>query len=201
LAFCTTLRYLSDVEKNTPSPGHAIPLQGKLLLAGPTLQDSIFDHSVVLLAEHSKQEGAFGLVLNRPTGHVVGDLLPDDAFSPLHKVAVHHGGPVSQEHLTFSAFWWSSKKNQLRWAIRISAEDAIAHSHRPGTLIRAFIGYSGWTPGQLESELSRDSWITTSPDGALLGRDHDRELWAEILRHLSPYHRILAEAPPDPMMN
>lgn len=155
----------------------------------------------MLLAEHSPKEGAFGLVLNHPTGHVVGDLLKDEAFAPLKKVAVHQGGPVSREHLTFSAFWWSKDKQALRWAIRISAEDAIAQSHRPGTLIRAFIGYSGWNPGQLEGEIRRNSWITARPDDELLGQEHDRELWAEILRHLSPFHRILAEAPEDPSLN
>jgi len=197
----TGLQYHEPVESKSSSSDQPIALQGQLLLADPSLRDGVFDHSVVLLAEHSSKSGAFGLVLNHPTGHVVGDLLKDDAFAPLRKVAVHQGGPVSCEHLTFSAFWWNHEKKQLRWAIRISAEDAIAHSHRPGTLIRAFIGYSGWNPGQLETELRRNSWITTKPDNALLGQNHDRELWTEILRHLSPYHRILAEAPPDPFLN
>ena len=189
------------MEPKSPSSDGPIALQGQLLLADPTLRDGIFHHSVVLLAEHSAKDGAFGLVLNHPTGHVVGDLLTDEAFSPLRKVAVHQGGPVSREHLTFSAFWWNQEKKQLRWAIRISAEDAIAHSHRPGTLVRAFIGFSGWTPGQLENELRRNSWIPARPDGTLLGQQHDSDLWADILRHLSPYHRILAEAPTDPFLN
>jgi putative transcriptional regulator len=189
------------MEGNAPAPDAPIALQGHLLLADPTLQDGYFDHSVVLLAEHKPKEGAFGLVLNQPTGHVVGDFLKDEIFAPLKKIAVHHGGPVSRDHLTFSAFWWNAEKKALRWAVRISAEDAISHSHRPGTLIRAFVGYSGWSPGQLETEIQRHSWIPIRPDNQLLGQNHDRELWAEILRHLSPFHRILAEAPHNPFLN
>ncbi|HEY8991765.1 MAG TPA: YqgE/AlgH family protein [Luteolibacter sp.] len=189
------------MDGNPPASDTPIALQGKLLLADPTLRDGVFNHSVVLLAEHNPKEGAFGLVLNHPTNHVVGDLLTDEVFAPLKKIAVHKGGPVSCDHLTFSAFWWNAEKKALRWAVRISAEDAIAHTHRPGTLVRAFVGYSGWSPGQLENELQRQSWIATRPNSHLLGQNHDRELWAEILRHLSPFHRVLAEAPDNPFLN
>lgn len=189
------------MDSDTPTPDHSIALQGQLLLADPSLRDGLFHRSVVLMAEHSITDGAFGLILNHPTGHVVGDLLKDETFFPLKKIAVHQGGPVAQEQLTFSAFWWNREKDALRWSIRISAEDAIAHSQRPGTLVRAFIGYSGWSPGQLENELRSNSWITTKPDPSLLGKTHDKALWADVLRDLSPFHRILAEAPEDPFMN
>jgi putative transcriptional regulator len=134
------------------SPNHSIQLAGKLLLADPSLRSSAFHRSVILLAEHQLDEGALGLILNQPTGQTVADFLPSEFFAPLHHLAVHHGGPVETEQLTFSSFWWSAKQG-LRWALRISAEDAAAHSQRPGRIVRAFIGYSGWTAGQLESEL------------------------------------------------
>ena len=182
------------------TPDSPIQLQGYLLLADPSLRDGTFDHSVILLAEHSPAEGAFGLILNHPTGRVVGDFLTDKDFGLLSRIPVHEGGPVGREQLTFSAFWWN-QKNGLRWSIRISAEDAIKHSHRPGTIVRAFLGHSGWSPGQIEGELRRNSWITTRPAPELLGSDHDRTLWYSILRHLSPFHRILAEAPANPSLN
>jgi len=187
------------VATHPSSPDSPIRLVGKLLLADPSLNDGIFNRAVVLLAEHSAQDGAFGLILNHPTDQVVGDFLEDEAFNALRQLAVHDGGPVMRDQLTFSAFWWS--KSRLRWAIRISAEDAIKHSQRPGTLVRAFIGYSGWSPGQLESELRRNSWITSKPDPELLGKSHDLTLWSSIMRGLSPFHRILAEAPADPSLN
>jgi len=188
------------VADDASTPGAPTQLQGFLLLADPSLRDGTFDHSVILLADHSPADGAFGLILNHPTERVVGDFLTDADLGPLRRIPVHDGGPVGREQLTFSAFWWS-KKDGLRWAIRISAEDAIKHSNRPGRIVRAFLGHSGWSPGQLEGELRRASWITTRPAPELLGADHDRSLWYSILRHLSPFHRVLAEAPANPLLN
>ncbi len=169
-------------------------------MADPSLRDGIFDHSVILVAEHSPDEGAFGLILNQPTGKLVGDYLTAPEFAPLSRIPVFTGGPVAREQLTFSAFWWSRKEG-LRWAIRISLEDAIKHAHRPGTIVRAFVGHSGWSPGQVEGELRRQAWITTRPAAELLGSEHDRHLWRGILRSMSPLHRVLAEAPANPSLN
>lgn len=180
-------------------PDTPIQLQGQLLLADPSLRDGTFHRSVILLAEHQTEQGAFGLILNHPTGKVVGDFLSGPEFASLKKLAVHDGGPVSQDQLTFSSFWWTKKG--LRWALRISTEEAVAHAHKPGRIVRAFVGYSGWTAGQLENELRRSSWITARPQPDLLGHEHDRGLWGELLRRLSPLHRILAEAPDDPFLN
>lgn len=177
-----------------------IQLQGQLLLADPSLRDGTFHRSVILLAEHQADQGAFGLILNQPTGKTVGDFLHGEEFAALQQLQVHHGGPVAEDQLTFSSFWWS-KKLGLRWAIRLSAKGAVAHSHRPGRIVRAYIGYSGWTAGQLENELRRSSWIAARPQPDLLGQAHDPQLWSELLRHISPLHRILAEAPEDPTLN
>jgi putative transcriptional regulator len=175
-------------------------LQGKLLLSDPSLRDGIFDHSVILLTHHTEEEGAHGLIINQPTGKVVGDLLPNEEFTSLRHLAVHAGGPVSQEMLTFSSFWWS-KKLGLRWAMRISKEEAANHAKKPGRIVRAFIGYSGWSAGQLENELRRDAWHTLDARSGLLGCAHDDSLWHALLGSISPLHRILAEAPRDPFLN
>lgn len=177
-----------------------IQLQGRLLLADPSLRDGIFNRSVILLAEHGAELGAFGLILNQPTGKTVGDFLGGEEFSALQHLSVHHGGPVAADQLTFSSFWWS-KKLGLRWAIRLSAKAAATHAHRPGRIVRAFIGYSGWTAGQLEKELRRSSWIVARSHATLLGQAHDTTLWSGLLRGISPLHRILAEAPDDPSLN
>ena len=188
---------VADASSNPDLP---IRLQGQLLLADPSLREGTFHRSVILLAEHAADQGAFGLILNHPTGKTVGDFLQGEDFAPLRKLAVHQGGPVGCDQLTFSSFWWS-KKQGLRWAIRLSAADAVVHARRPGRIVRAFVGYSGWTAGQLENELRRSSWIAARPQPDLLGHPHDRGLWSELLRQLSPLHRILAEAPDDPSLN
>lgn len=184
---------------NLPEP-EPQDLQGRLLFASPTLHGDIFDRSVILLSEHSPKDGAFGLILNRPTGQVVGDVLKDPLFHPLRHIGVHHGGPVGQNNLFFAALWWESSEH-LRIKHQISAEDAIKHHQQPGTLVRAFIGYSGWKPGQLENELERHTWIVTDPPADFLGYSHDQSLWGSTLRNLSPYHRLLADAPKNPFAN
>ncbi len=175
-------------------------LRGSLLIADPSLRDGTFDRSVILLTSHGVEEGAAGLILNHPTGKVVGDFLKGEEFTSLRHLAVHEGGPVMREQMTFSSFWWSRKLG-LRWAMRISAKQAAEHAHKPGRIVRAFIGYSGWSPGQLENELKRQSWFPVKPQSSLLGQAHDLSLWAELLRGMSPLHRILAEAPQDPFLN
>lgn len=188
------------MSNDPPKSEQPHPLQGKLLLADPSLRDGIFNRSVILLTDHSQDQGASGLILNHPTGRAVGEYLKSEEFAPLKHLAVHEGGPVSHDQLTFASFWWS-KKLGLRWAMRISAEQAAEHAHKPGRIVRAFIGYSGWSAGQLEGELQQNSWFPIGPQPDLLGRDHDRSLWSELLRGLSPLHRILAEAPENPLLN
>ncbi|MEM1084967.1 MAG: YqgE/AlgH family protein [Verrucomicrobiota bacterium] len=177
-----------------------IKLEGTLILADPSLRDGVFNRSVVLLAAHSAEEGAEGLILNHPTGHDVGHFLKDEAFAHLQRIPVHIGGPVSQEQMTFSAFWWNPTDG-LHWQLRLPAHEAIERAKQPGIIVRAFVGYSGWTAGQLEGELRRDSWITAKPDASLFGKEHNPSLWSAILRDMSPYHRILAEAPENPESN
>ena len=175
-------------------------LQGQLLLAAPSLGEGVFHRSVILLAAHSPGDGAFGLVLNHPTGRHIGDLLSDKAFAPLRNVPVHHGGPVEVEQLTFTAMW-TDPSGELHWEARISADQAIERVKDPSILVHAFVGHSGWSAGQLEGELRGASWIPARPHPNLIRLEHDLSLWAALLRQLSPYHQILAEAPSDPLQN
>ncbi|MFT4175770.1 MAG: YqgE/AlgH family protein [Luteolibacter sp.] len=185
---------------DSPHSSASPRVRGQLLLADPSLRDGTFFRSVVLISEHLPLEGAHGLILNHPTGNVVGDFLKGKDFVSLKHLPVHTGGPVSPDQLTFSAFWRTPERG-LEWAIRISAEEAIQHSQRSGTLVRAFIGYSSWSPGQLENELKRNTWIVTPPPSGLLGLEHDPKLWNHVMGGISPLHRILAEAPANPILN
>lgn len=174
-------------------------LEGRLLLADPSLRNGDFNKSVILLADHSPKEGAFGLVLNQPSGQTVGDLLPDSKFSALAKVAVHVGGPVSREQLIFGAFW--ERNSTFGFAVRISAEEAAAYLNQPGTLVRAFAGYSGWTQNQLEDEVEQKAWSVIAPQSELIKQSHNTSLWKELMREISPYHRILSDAPDEILAN
>lgn len=183
-----------------PKQTHPANLKGKILLADPGLQDQMFKKSVILVAQHQAAKGASGLILNHPTAQCVGDLLIAEEFSALKQLRVYLGGPVDQHNLTFASFW-THESSRLRYATRISAKRAISSIQQPGAIVRAFAGHSSWVPGQLEEEMDSDSWITTTAHAKILGLSHERTLWADILRTMSPFHKILAETPDDIFIN
>jgi putative transcriptional regulator len=180
-------------------PSEPPKLHGRLLLAAPLLRDGFFRQSVILVGEHSASEGAYGLVLNHPSGRTVGELLPDPQFASLAKIPVHLGGPVARDQLTFAAFW--SRNAQFQYATRISTEEAAASLAQTGTLVRAFAGYAGWSKNQLEEEIEQESWTVIETTPNLLSLSHDLTLWKTLMRAHSPYHRILAEAPGEILSN
>jgi len=91
------------------------------------------------------------LVLNHPTGKKVGEILTDPEFSALANIRVFAGGPVGRDHLTFAALW--AEGDYFGYSTRMSAEQAIQFTKKPGAVVHAFIGYSGWARIN-----SRTSW-------------------------------------------
>ena len=174
-------------------------LRKKLLLADPSLRDSTFHKSVVFLADYTPEEGAFGLILNHPSGRTVGDLISDPDFLELWQLPVHLGGPVARDQLTFAAF--HEHDGGLHSETRISIDEAKAYLDQPNTLVKAFAGYSGWSEGQLEEEVAQDAWIITDPKLKLLDFPHDTSLWKTVMSEISPYHRILAGTPDEILSN
>ncbi|MDB4409066.1 YqgE/AlgH family protein [Akkermansiaceae bacterium] len=180
------------------TPDHP-SLQNQFLISDPALRDGMFHRTVVFLVEHNETNGALGFILNRPSGQLVGDFLKGEEFSPISHVQVHVGGPVSQDHMTFAAFW--EEEGHFRYASRISAEEAVEFSHQPGRLVRAFVGYSAWDSGQLEGELETHSWFTNAVIPSLLGHTHDTNLWKKVLNQMSAYHQLIAKAPENILAN
>ena len=175
-------------------------LKGSIILADPRLQEPTFHQSVLLVTEHNKQYGAYGYILNRPIGKTVGDLLPDPDFSELIDVPVFMGGPVNTEHLTFSAMAWSEIGDDLQFSTHLSAQEANLHQME-GFSVRAFVGYSGWSEGQLENELKQEAWITRKAEKRIVEVSGMDRLWKEMLRDLSPWHRMIADEPDELGMN
>lgn len=174
-------------------------LAGRLLLADPSLRGGPFHKSVILLGDDAEDEGAFGLVLNQPSGRKVGDVLREPEFTSLSDLPVHLGGPVARDQLTFAAFW--QKDSRFGFALRISAEEAVAYLNQPDTLVRAYAGYAGWSKNQLEDELEISSWTVVEPPANLPTLSHDVTLWKTLMSAHSPYHRILADAPDEVLAN
>lgn len=179
-------------DKNPKSPC----LSGSLLLANPTMRDPNFAKAVVFMAAHNSDDGAFGYILNRPLEKKVADLLPDQELGALGDVPVYLGGPVSTDKLAFASLRWSQKKKTLRCVTHLSVQDAI-HELSMGRDVRGFVGYSGWSGGQLESELERSSWIIAPPRRVILTCHEPTRLWSDILNEMGPVFQLVAKMPDD----
>lgn len=175
-------------------------LKGSLILADPSLREPTFRHCVLLLTEHSPTQGAHGYILNRPMQKQVGDLLSSADFETLKDIPVYVGGPVSTEHLTFASLGWSEIDGSLQFTTHLSAKQAVLHQME-GYDIRAFVGYAGWSEGQLEEELERKAWIPHKPEREVLDVDAIENLWKSLLRPLSPWHALQADEPDDLSLN
>ena len=180
-------------------------LKGNLILADPSLKEPAFFQSVLLLTEHKREDGALGYILNRPIGRCVGELLSEDVLpreqrERLSNVPVFMGGPVNTEHLTFAALGWSELDEELQFSTHLSAAEAVMYEME-GFHIRAFVGYSGWSEGQLEGEMKRKTWITQKPEREIIDLSNVEDLWKSILRDLSPYYRFFADEPDEPGLN
>lgn len=183
-----------------PDESKSASLSGSLLLAAPSLRDPNFSRTVLLLAAHHPDDGAFGYILNRPLDKQVSDLLEDENLGALGKVPIFLGGPVGTNKLSFAALDWNVKKRVLRVQTHLSTEQAIKELEK-GRIVRGFIGYSGWTEGQLETELEQNSWISCRPLAKAITQQHPAEMWTNILGDLGPYYKLLAQMPADLSLN
>lgn len=185
----------------SPDSQPAPLLGGHLLLAGPELLETAFRRTVVLIAQHSLEDGAIGYILNRPAHKRVRDLLPAEQFSGIGDLEIYFGGPVGHEHLTFAALSWDPIQRVILCQANLS--DVQAKEIRAGGGdVRGFIGYSGWAPGQIEGELAAQAWeIQRLESAELLVPGAAEELWSRLIREYSPIHRIAADMPDDLSLN
>jgi len=175
-------------------------LAGQLLLAHPVLRDPNFRRTVVLLSSHGA-DGAMGVVLNRPLGRQLGELNTDFALSPLAGVPLYVGGPVEPEQLILVTWHWIPAEQAFQLHFGVEVEKAREMIGLPGVTMRAFLGYSGWSKGQLEDEMKQDTWIATPVEGDWLIKHDGVPLWRSLVTYLDPDLKILADAPEDPAVN
>jgi putative transcriptional regulator len=178
--------------------------KGRLLVATPVLSDGIFDRSVVLILEHD-DEGALGVVLNKPSEIDVADHLP--AWAPLaaSPSVVFVGGPVTPEAAVCLARVTGGEPDG--WTPLVAGVGSLDLSHDPDLLagavqeLRVFSGYSGWSSGQLEDELEAGAWfVVETADDDVLSTEPD-SLWARVLRRQRGRLALYAAFPDDPTTN
>ncbi len=176
-------------------------LSGTLLIAHPGLLDPNFRRTVVLISAHSGKDGALGVVLNRPMGKTLGDQKAEFTSGPLANVPLYYGGPVNSDEMILAAWNWENDK-VFRLYFGISREKASEMMQSdPGTDLRAFIGYAGWSGGQLESELKQNAWVVCPVEANALAREGGEPLWRHILSRVKPELAFLANTPEDPSRN
>ena len=177
-------------------------LKGHLLVAGPNLVDPNFRRTVVLVGEHG-DEGAMGVVLNRPSGASVVEAVPELEALVDGADVVHVGGPVQPSAIVVLADFVEPERAASLVLDSVGFLPAEVEPDELGELnrTRVFAGYAGWGPRQLDAELEEGSWIvepalpedvfTSSPD----------DLWSDVLRRKGGPFTVLALMPPDPSLN
>jgi putative transcriptional regulator len=179
-------------------------LRGQVLIAAPSLLDPNFRRTVVFIAEHT-EEGAMGLVLNRPAPTTVGEAVSDLDWLLDPDSQVFLGGPVRPEEAIVVAEFEEPAEDAalVHEAIGfVSAEpddrEATAAAVRRA---RLFAGFAGWGPGQLESELDAPGWITAPVQADDVFTEDADSLWSTVLRRKGREYALLATMPPDPSLN
>ncbi len=176
-------------------------LQGQLLLDSGQLGGSFFQRTVVLVCQHNP-EGAFGLVLNRPLGKAVGELIIANLPDGLRAAPLFLGGPVQPAALSYL------HTDQFLPEAGVLPNLALGHSldelmeigekFSPAVKVRMFAGYAGWSPGQLEGEMKRKSWLTFPASMDLVFNTPPDQLWQKVLHHKGGWkNKLLSQMPED----
>jgi len=155
-------------------------LAGELLVATNEMADPRFDETVIYLVKHN-DDGAFGLVINKPVAKVSFDEILKgfdlDSKDAKGEIVVHYGGPVGSEQgfVLHSDEMLLDSSTRVKDGIAMTADAKMLQALAFGTGPRQallILGYAGWAPGQLERELKTNSWFTISADKSLIfGKD------------------------------
>ncbi len=181
-----------------PSPP---TLKGHLLLDGGKLDGSAFFRSVVLVCQHDPK-GAFGLVLTQPTDRRLEDILPLELPPHLAGLKVFHGGPVQPNAFSFLHFHPQTATGNVMDHLSLGHEpeilERVASGWTESQRLFVFAGYAGWSPGQLDDEIRRDSWLHQPADPGMFAQLDPSLLWRKLLRQRSDWQcHLLAESPED----
>jgi putative transcriptional regulator len=176
-------------------------VRGKLLVATPDLRDPNFSRTVVLMLEHGT-EGALGVVLNRPIELRVAEVLPDWADLTAAPACLFVGGPVAPTSVIGLGRGEGPLFETLFDGLGTLDLDLDPDAYAPViTGLRVFVGYAGWSPGQLELELAAGGWLVLALDPSDPFTPDPSRLWQQVLRRQGGRTAMFASAPEDPSTN
>jgi putative transcriptional regulator len=185
-------------------PEDKIPEKGKILISEPFLPDTFFNRSIVYLTDHTPQ-GSVGFILNKKLDLKVSEAIED--FDTWHE-NLSMGGPVAPDTLHYlhnvgdlipnsvpveGNIFWGGDIESIRELIK---KGKIKQSQ-----IRFFLGYSGWSAGQLDRELMENSWVIARVDSSIVLNNIDDDIWKRVLRSFKNKYRMWADFPDSPEMN
>jgi len=180
------------------------PSKGKILVSEPFLPDPGFERTIILLCEHNA-DGSFGFVLNKPSLASIGDVMGELAN---FEVPLFVGGPVQQDTLHYlhrCAFikdaipvaddvYWGGDFENLKFLMETSQ---VSSSD-----VKFFLGYSGWSEGQLENEIKASTWIVSdSINGRLVFETDPGQMWKDSLKRMGGRYSVYSNYPVDPRLN
>ena len=183
-----------------------LPAQGSILISEPFLQDAYFQRSVVLLVEHNTQ-GSMGFVLNKKTDLIVNTFFPELEEYP--EIPIYLGGPVSANRLFFIHSLGDlivpdsvKIKDRLYFDGDFEAlKPYMQNGHSIEGKVKFFLGYSGWTEGQLGNEINKNSWVVShaAKENVLLA--DGESFWKNSLEQLGSNYEAWTKYPKDPYLN
>lgn len=180
---------------------------GTFLIASPTLRDSNFLRTVVLLCEHNER-GSMGLIVNRPSEAKVADAVSGIEVPLPPEEQLFIGGPVQPEALLVlhrvakpipgeqPVCDGMALGGEMQALIQL-----IADPRGPDDRVRVYAGYAGWGAGQLDGELEAGGWITCSAAARFVFDVEPAQVWAEVLSSLGEEYAYLTRVPLDPRVN
>jgi putative transcriptional regulator len=181
-------------------------LMGRLLIAEPMMDEESFERTVILMIEHN-DEGAVGVVVNRPSELAAADLVPEWAHLVVEPDVVFVGGPVSQSGVIGLGRRTGGAQSLDGWGDVVGRCGTINLHLDPFTLgdgiqgVRLFAGFSGWAAGQVEGELAAGAWYVVDAHEDDAFAPDPRRLWHDVLRRQDSELSLLADFPPHPSLN
>lgn len=176
-------------------------LAGSFLLAHPSLTDSNFAKSVVLVSAHSAANGAIGVIINRPTHKRLSELNHEFVDSPLGQIPIYEGGPVNTGQMILTGWRWLADEGMFKLYFGLTPEKTMELLQMEDVEIRGFMGYSGWSTGQLEKEIEQNAWVVAPLQGTFMDASNGDALWRSLLIAASPEMGIILDEPEDPSVN